>query len=804
MLKGECHFSVGEALPLVCVCTLFSFLCGVGIGGNDLSANFAMVVGSGSLNMKQAIIYCTVFEILGCVFMGAHVSGTIRNGIADPRVYDISAESTIIGMTAASLASALWLFASAIWGLPVSITHTVVGSILGFAVFSQGSFAYVQYNGIVLVMLSWIAAPLLSAAAAAAFFGALRSYVMKTRRPMKSAEAALPYCLATSLTIELVFVFIGRPPVLDELAVFLPLRTAFLGGMFVIAAICVYAKEFIFPRTVAETTLMEHFPWDAPTLTTTARGGGGTSGASSGDDGAESGDESASPSSMSPVKKEPSRMKRVGSDRRPEPLDHTAYVQAIDDKAVSSLSKRRSSMYRLSSLTTADSKLSTGEANVKIVPVVKHHHHHQKHHRAGQREEKPTVISSATGAPISTAAVGRISKTSGSTQQQREVAADGDEKPFKSGTSSGTPSEAGGAASSVPRPAMARKKTRCFVQTSSPSPPAVPQSPPSQDGAAKKATSPSPPDAAFGEFTQSFPARDSSTRESIARALQEHRANSDEDDNNNDDDEKARHAAAVSVVGGYAHILSPSKSCERRPPPLVIPKSPLPSVAAAGAGRQDILSKTEREMGVIVYELHDSDNDRLQQENEDDDEDEMELTEGTNQFNRQAEYLFTILQVVAGAASSFVHGAVAGANATAPFVVLYQSFSEHILRQSSSLPSGWVSFPASLGIAVGMYSLGTKLMKTVGLELVTVTPVRGWSIQVGGTLITMICTGIGIPVSLSQCQVGAAIGVGVVDGGMKQVAWRTVMKIIGGWLVTLFVAASTTGALMRMMTHYYC
>ncbi|EPY15861.1 hypothetical protein STCU_11713 [Strigomonas culicis] len=95
-------------------------------------------------------------------------------------------------------------------------------------------------------------------------------------------------------------------------------------------------------------------------------------------------------------------------------------------------------------------------------------------------------------------------------------------------------------------------------------------------------------------------------------------------------------------------------------------------------------------------------------------------------------------------------------------------------------------------------------MKTVGVELVTVTPARGWCIQVGGTFITMILTGLGIPVSLSQSQVGAAIGCGVLDAKWRGVSWRLVGKIIGGWVVTLIISALTTGVAMILLGSYLC
>lgn len=172
-------------------------------------------------------------------------------------------------------------------------------------------------------------------------------------------------------------------------------------------------------------------------------------------------------------------------------------------------------------------------------------------------------------------------------------------------------------------------------------------------------------------------------------------------------------------------------------------------------------------------------------------------------FNPRAEYLFTVLQVIMGTISSFVHGAVAGANATTAFIILYDAFTNDELS-ISDLTSTWSVLPAMLGMAIGMYALGSSLMKTVGVELVTVTPSRGWCIQFGGTLVTMVLTGVGIPVSLSQAQVGAAIGCGILDARSRGVSWGIVTKIITGWVITLIVSATTTALAMIVLGFFVC
>lgn len=267
-LLQTCSLSVGTSLPLVCISSLFSFLCGVGIGANDLSANFAMVVGSGSLNMKSAIIFCVTFELLGAAVMGGHVSNTIRRGIVDPLLFDINRDLTILGMTCASFAAAMWLYLSTMFGLPVSITHTVVGSILGYAIVASKGFHYVQLRGMIVVVLSWVAAPLGAFVFTSALFYGLQVYVLQVRKQaLQRTILALPYCLGFSLLVDYFFLIIEQPPLMtDTFSRYLPVWAQYIVLLFFIVAWCVAMKEVGVPKLVKNSMALRSFVWESPAL----------------------------------------------------------------------------------------------------------------------------------------------------------------------------------------------------------------------------------------------------------------------------------------------------------------------------------------------------------------------------------------------------------------------------------------------------------------------------------------------------------------------------------------------------------
>lgn len=61
----------------------FAFFTSFGIGANDVANAFASSVGSGAVSYQKAVYIAAVFEFCGAVFLGSHVTGTIRKGIAD-------------------------------------------------------------------------------------------------------------------------------------------------------------------------------------------------------------------------------------------------------------------------------------------------------------------------------------------------------------------------------------------------------------------------------------------------------------------------------------------------------------------------------------------------------------------------------------------------------------------------------------------------------------------------------------------------------------------------------------------------
>ena len=229
----------GTAFVILAI--IFGLYMTWGVGANDLANAMGTSVGAGAVTMKQAICIAIVFEFLGAVLAGGHVTTTIRKEIIDPSSIIGNPEILVYGMLASLLASAVWLMVASAKGWPVSTTHSIVGALVGFALVGIGPEA-VYWKKLTSVGLSWIVSPVVGGTISFLLVMSTRILIFNTDNPLKNAKKYAPaYIFLVGFIISLVTIFKGLEHLNINLtsgqsfllAICFGLLTAFIGWCFV-------------------------------------------------------------------------------------------------------------------------------------------------------------------------------------------------------------------------------------------------------------------------------------------------------------------------------------------------------------------------------------------------------------------------------------------------------------------------------------------------------------------------------------------------------------------------------------------
>jgi PiT family inorganic phosphate transporter len=112
-------------------------------------------------------------------------------------------------------------------------------------------------------------------------------------------------------------------------------------------------------------------------------------------------------------------------------------------------------------------------------------------------------------------------------------------------------------------------------------------------------------------------------------------------------------------------------------------------------------------------------------------------------------------------------------------------------------PEFWVIVACALAIAIGTYSGGWRIIKTMGRDITDVEPAQGFAAEAATTATILASTHLGFALSTTQVASGSVIGTGVGRKGAS-VRWRTAGRIALGWLITI-PSAGLVGAIAALL-----
>ncbi|ECL3018963.1 inorganic phosphate transporter [Campylobacter jejuni] len=151
------------------------------------------------------------------------------------------------------------------------------------------------------------------------------------------------------------------------------------------------------------------------------------------------------------------------------------------------------------------------------------------------------------------------------------------------------------------------------------------------------------------------------------------------------------------------------------------------------------------------------------------------------ELNKTTDRIFSWFQIFTASSFAFSHGANDIANAIGPFAAILDVLKNGTINSTSPVPFAALAM-FGVALVVGLWFLGKEVITTVGSKLATIRPTTGFSAELGASIVILLATQFGIPVSSTHILIGAILGIGVYN---KNANW-IMMKPIGlAWIITL-------------------
>ncbi|XP_062934286.1 sodium-dependent phosphate transporter 1 [Cynocephalus volans] len=175
------------------------------------------------------------------------------------------------------------------------------------------------------------------------------------------------------------------------------------------------------------------------------------------------------------------------------------------------------------------------------------------------------------------------------------------------------------------------------------------------------------------------------------------------------------------------------------------------------------------------------------------------LEEWYDQDKPEVSLLFQFLQILTACFGSFAHGGNDVSNAIGPLVALYLVYDTGDVSSKVATPI-WLLLYGGVGICIGLWVWGRRVIQTMGKDLTSITPSSGFSIELASALTVVIASNIGLPISTTHCKVGSVVSVGWLRS-KKAVDWRLFRNIFMAWFVTVPISGVISAAVMAVFKY---
>ena len=233
--------------PTVLIFLTSGLFLGWSLGANDAANVFGTAVGSRMVRFTTAALICGVFVVLGAFVSGTGAAQTLGK---------LGSVNALGGSFMAALAAGLTVYSMTKLGLPVSTSHAIIGSIIGWNLFSD---SYTDITSLLKILSTWIICPLLSAVIAALLFTLAKNFVRKigvglirmdgyTRLALILAGAFGAYSLGANNIANVMGVFVPVAPFPDlqfgqDFSVSSAQQLFLVGGLAIAVGVFTYSKR---------------------------------------------------------------------------------------------------------------------------------------------------------------------------------------------------------------------------------------------------------------------------------------------------------------------------------------------------------------------------------------------------------------------------------------------------------------------------------------------------------------------------------------------------------------------------------
>jgi PiT family inorganic phosphate transporter len=114
----------------------------------------------------------------------------------------------------------------------------------------------------------------------------------------------------------------------------------------------------------------------------------------------------------------------------------------------------------------------------------------------------------------------------------------------------------------------------------------------------------------------------------------------------------------------------------------------------------------------------------------------------------------------------------------------------------------WLVVLSAAAIALGTWTGGWRLIRTLGGKFYKIRPIHGLTIQLSSALIILGAAILGGPVSTTQVVSSAILGVGSAER-LSKVRWGMLRQILITWLTTIPASALLSALLVRLVRQWF-